>query len=50
MLRVIKGRRQNRSTNVVDFQKALAQKRLRLVKESTAKDVDKKKQPPDHNK
>jgi len=46
MLRVIKGRQQNRSSNVVDFQKALAQKRLRLIKESTV-DADKKKQPPE---
>lgn len=50
MLRVIKGRRQDRSTNVVDFSKALAQKRLKLVKESTTTDVDKKKQPPTNNK
>ena len=45
MLRVIKGKGTNKSPNIVDFQKALAQKRLKLVKESTA-DVDKKKQPP----
>ncbi len=46
MLRVIKGRRQDRSTNVVDFQKALAQKKLKLIEASTT-DVDKKKQPPE---
>lgn len=46
MLRVIKGRGNSKSSNIVDFQKALAQKRLKLVKEST-QDVDKKKQPPE---
>ena len=42
MLRVIRGLRKDRSPNVVDFQKALAQKRVKLVED----DVDKKKQPP----
>jgi hypothetical protein len=43
MLRVIKGQRKERSSNVVDFQKALAQKRLKLVETG----ADKKKQPPE---
>jgi hypothetical protein len=47
MLRIIKGRRKDQSPNVVDFQKALAKKRLKLVEQQNA---DKKEQNPKNTK
>lgn len=44
MLRVIRGQNKQPAGNVVDFQKAAAKRKLKLVKEST--DVPKQKQPP----
>lgn len=50
MLKIIKGKRQDSSPNILDFQKAMAKKRLRVVKESNTKDAPKQTQPPTSTK
>lgn len=49
-LRIIKGKRQDQSSNILDFQKELAKKRLKVIKESKKGDVVKKTEPPEPNK